>query len=142
MATNIGMNDFKKLQLARHEVIKKDGFYEFVYDLRNHPENISAVKIHELRNLFESSTTWTAIPKSSGHVAFFNPITKIKVEFTAHKTRKSDGIIPQGNVHHILELVQAHMNILANDILKINNWQKDEPDYNKAIQNFQFNQSK
>jgi hypothetical protein len=135
MAAKIGMNDFEKLQLAKHEIVKKNGFYDFVSDSIINPKKFSGIKIHELRNLFESSTTWTPIAKSSGHVAFLNPITKIKVEFPAHKTRKSDGVLPKGSVHHIVKLVQDHMNILANDIYEIKNWE-EEPDYGKALQNF------
>jgi hypothetical protein len=135
MAARIGISDLEMLKLAQHEVIKKNGFYDFVYELRTHPELFSTIKIHDLRTLFENSTTWTSVTKSSGHVAFFNPITKIKVEFTAHKTRKSDGVMPQGNAHHILDLVQRHMNILANNVYKINNW-SEKPNFQSALNNF------
>ncbi len=129
----MSVNQIDLLQRSYKEVSKKGGFYDFVYNLRVNPQSVGSVKIHDLKNLFDSSTTWTNVNKSSGHVAYVHSVTHVKVEFTGHKTRKNDDVLPQGNVKHVLNLVQNHMNILANNVFEIKNWKTETPDYQKSL---------
>lgn len=90
------------------------------------------VKRSELDSSFTKTAGWEK-KDSGGHAKFQHKVTHIIVEYQSHGPQT----IKKNIQNQVLENVQNHMNILANEIFQYQsrNW-KDEPNYETALRNY------
>lgn len=97
------------------------------------------IKINDLNNCFRKSVEgageWEPDHKG-GHKKFKHKVTHIVVEYQAHSSSKDRTVKAHIQVQ-ILNQVQAHLNILCNDIFqyRFQNW-KHAPDFNTSLVNY------
>ena len=124
--TAITKND---LIISFNEV--KKNLFNFVLERRTNPNK--SLKKNDLNRLFKNSILWQTVSNGTGHNVFRHKVTHVLVSYQAHNTRSKDTTVESHIAQHVLESVQEHMNILANDIFKLRNWQKEAPNFQQAL---------
>jgi predicted RNA binding protein YcfA (HicA-like mRNA interferase family) len=112
------------LQEAYNDVTKRNGLGEFMQCMRevnNNTRRKYSVKRSDLESLFSNKIVWEDQAKKGGHIKLKNSVTGVVVEYKNHGSEDVD----PGAVIDILDRIQAHINILGNDIFK----------YTKCLQN-------
>jgi hypothetical protein len=108
----------------------KNKLIPFLKSVREKKETLKySVTQQSLDNMF-NPLTWISIPKG-GHRKIKNNVTNVVVEYAAHG---NSGNMDPGVVDTIKELVQKHVNYLANDIFDQNCNLPDDPNYDAAYE--------
>jgi hypothetical protein len=120
------------LQLAYQEATRNNGLLELMAKLRQ-PNEKYKTKKDVIHSIFTNSALWEEQVTKSGHAKFKHKITQIVIGYQKHG--KSTTMDP-GGVDKLTDLLQNHLNILANEIFgfRVNNW-KEEPNWQQAEQN-------
>ncbi len=116
------------------DATRKKGLIDFTKTVRSPKNDFSGkyhIKLNDLDTLF-SRTLWHDAGKIGGHKKLTHKITQIVIEYKHH----GKNTVAPVAVKDIYDQVQAHLNILCNDIFAYqkNNWQQ-EPNYEEALTN-------
>ena len=116
------------LELSRQEIIKKNGFIDFLYFFPSNKEN---TKTNNFALMF-NPLLWQELSKKTGHSKLRHVITKVVIEFVVH-----EAMMDPGAMVTCANQIQMHVNRLGNFVFgfKKDNW-KIRPNISKIAKKF------